>query len=156
MWVAKGHWVWIVQKQDGNNVLEIGVPMTSLLIHRHGEICVAAAPRLIIALLISHLRGRSPHIVQQTNAKRPEQRTVLSHNLKDSDMKKVLWCLTYRASKCHRPKQVPISNNSGPLQGSDIQNWWAPVPRVCPHLASPRPLGNLSGPEVSPWEPSSI
>lgn len=79
-----------MQKQDGNNVLEIGVPMTSLLIHRHGEICVAAAPRLIIALLISHLRGRSPHIVQQTNAKRPEQRAVLSHNLKDSDMKKVL------------------------------------------------------------------
>lgn len=32
--VAKGHWASIVQKQDGNNVLAIGVHMTSPLIYR--------------------------------------------------------------------------------------------------------------------------
>lgn len=74
VWVAKGHWVSIVQKQDGNNVLTIGVPMTSLLIYRQREICAVVALGLIIAALIFHLGGRSPHIVQQTNAKRSEQR----------------------------------------------------------------------------------
>lgn len=74
VWVAKGHWVLIVQKQDGNNVLAIGAPMTSLLIYGRGEIRAVVALGLIIAALIFQLGGRSPHIVQQTNAKRPEQR----------------------------------------------------------------------------------
>lgn len=53
--VAKGHWiliVQIVQKQDGNNVLAIGAPMTSLLIYRRWEICAVVALGLIIAALI--------------------------------------------------------------------------------------------------------
>lgn len=76
VWIAKGHWVCIVQKQDGNNVPTIGAPMTSLLlIYRCGEICAVAALGLIIAALIFHLLGgRSSRIAQQTNAKRPEQR----------------------------------------------------------------------------------
>lgn len=76
---------------------------------------------------------------------------VLSHNLKDHDMKKGLWCLSYRPSKCYRPKQVPISNNSSPLRRFDIQNWWALIPRACSDPATLRPLGNLSDPGVKPW-----
>lgn len=74
VWVAKGHWVLIVQKQDGNNVLAIGAPMTSLLIYRCGESRAVVALGLIIAVLIFRLGGRPPHIVRQTDAKRPEQR----------------------------------------------------------------------------------
>lgn len=76
---------------------------------------------------------------------------MLSHNLKDHDMKKGLWCLSYRPSKCYRPKQVPISNNSSPLRRFDIQNWWALIPRACSDPATLRPLGNLSDPGVKPW-----
>jgi hypothetical protein len=35
--VAKGHWVSIVQKQEGSNVFAIGAHMTSLLIYRWGS-----------------------------------------------------------------------------------------------------------------------
>lgn len=52
VWVAKGHWVLIVQKQDGNNVLAIGAPMTSLLIYRHGELCAVVPLGLVIVVLI--------------------------------------------------------------------------------------------------------
>lgn len=76
---------------------------------------------------------------------------MLSHNLKDHDMKKGLWCLSYRPSKCYRPKQVPISNNSSPLRRFDIQNRWALIPRACSDPATLRPLGNLSDPGVKPW-----
>lgn len=65
MRVAKGHWALIVQKQDGNNVLAIGAPMTSLLIYRRGEIRAVAALGPIIAVLISYLGGRSTHTAQQ-------------------------------------------------------------------------------------------
>lgn len=156
VWVAKGHWVLIVQKQDGNNVLAIGAPMTSLLIYRRGELCAVVALGLVIAVLIFTSEAGHPVLCGRLMLNGQSKGAMLSHNLKDSDTKKVLWCLTYRASKCHRPKQAPISNNSGPLKGFDIQNWWALVPRACSDLASPRPLGNLSGPGVKPWEPSSI
>lgn len=91
VWVAKGHWVLIVQKQDGNNVLAIGAPMTSLLIYRRGEICAVVALGPIIAVLIFTLRGRSAHIVRQRLMLSGQSKGgELSHNLKDSDMKKVL------------------------------------------------------------------
>lgn len=71
-----------MQKQDGNNVLAIGAPMTSLLIYKHGEIGAIVALRLIIAVLIFLLRGRSPHIVRQTSAKQTEQRCCAEPSFK--------------------------------------------------------------------------
>lgn len=89
VWVAKGHWVSTVQKQDGNNVLATGVPVTSLLIHGRGR-SVRPSLRADGGCPLSRLKGRSLVLCCRLALSSRSRGAVLSHNLTDSDMKKVL------------------------------------------------------------------
>ena len=79
---ASGHGILIVQKQDGNNVLAIGAPVTSLLIYKCAEHGATVACWLIIAVRAGPLRGGSPHIRWPLSAKRPEQRCCAQPSFK--------------------------------------------------------------------------
>lgn len=89
VWVAKGHRVLIVQKQDGSNVLTARAPVTSLLIQGRGR---SVQPSLWAdgGRPPSSLEGRSPVPCRGLVLSSRSHGAVLSHNLTDSDMKKVL------------------------------------------------------------------
>lgn len=114
---------------------------------RGGTALLQPAAEVVRSTLEASFFIRHSHLLLNVQSKGG----MLSHNLKDRDMKKGLWCWTYRPSKCYRPKQVPISNNSSPPRRFDIQNWWALIPRARSDPATLRPLGNPSDPGVKPW-----
>lgn len=76
----------MVQKQDGNDVLAI---VTSLLIYRRGG-PHRRSPSLIIAALTVHLGGRLLSLCSSRMLSVGSKGAMLSHNLKDYDMKRVL------------------------------------------------------------------